>query len=314
MRGIAADYFARQLREIDGNPRSAGHAGLEAREIQQLLHQAPRSLGALAQLLERRVARRRRLRALRELRLQRERRDRRAQLVRCIGEEAPLRIERRGKAREQRIDLLDQRQQLARQAAGRQRVEPRYVAIAHRLRGDLQRREAAAQRPGEERREQRYQQQHRHQHRQRKFPRQHIARRHRLPDLDDAFGRDMRVEPPPAVGGADIRESLAVDERRIVGQRGQQRLEIHASGGVVGAHRERKAGSRDAQPARQRPVFAHVHRERHLAQLLVEHATDLVARQGVGAGEHREAAKRDGADQPQHEIAPNGLQCSWATR
>src|SRR2546423_511717 len=73
--------------------------------------------------------------ALGELHLQRQRRDRRAQLVRRVGEEAPLRVERALQAREQRVDLLDQRRELLRHVVGRQRIEARGVAVAHALRG-----------------------------------------------------------------------------------------------------------------------------------------------------------------------------------
>src|SRR3954470_18219594 len=102
---MLTDDLARDPGEVDRQERPERHAGFEPREVEKLLYQPPNALGALPQLLQRRGARRRSLRALRELRLQRNSRDRRAELVGCVSQEAPLRIERCRQAPEERVDL-----------------------------------------------------------------------------------------------------------------------------------------------------------------------------------------------------------------
>src|SRR5438045_5938494 len=143
MRGVLTDDLARDPGEVDRQERPERHAGFEPREVEKLLYQPPNALGALPQLLQSGSARRRRLRTLRELGLERDGRHRRAQLMRRVGEKAPLRIERCRQTPEERVDLVDEGCELARHAVGREWIQTRHVAVTDRARCLAERREAA---------------------------------------------------------------------------------------------------------------------------------------------------------------------------
>ena len=205
--------------------------------------------------------------------------------MRRVGEKAPLRVEGAFEPREQRVDLVHERQELARHIVGGQRIEPRGVAVAHAPRGDVQRLQAARQGPGDDDAEHRDEQQHRHQHAERELARERVAGCDRLADLDGSFVGDVRIDAPRALGGRGGDQALLEALRQVRRQRRQRGLEVDSARAVVGADREREAGPRDAQPARLGPVFAQVHRVRDLLQLLVEQPPDLVARQGIGGAQ-----------------------------
>ena len=118
------------------SPRSTGssakrRAGLAARQRQQLLDEASGAVDALAERLDRRRARGVVAGAAQQPQLQLQRRQRRAQLVRGVGDEGALAVERAAQALEQGVERARQRRDLVGQAGRRHRRERARVARSH---------------------------------------------------------------------------------------------------------------------------------------------------------------------------------------
>ena len=92
-RRIARHDFAQSAARFTAAKAWQRHAGIEAREIHELLHQPSRALDAARELVQRGGARGGALRALGQLHLEGERGHGRAKLVRGVGQKAPLRAE-----------------------------------------------------------------------------------------------------------------------------------------------------------------------------------------------------------------------------
>ena len=115
--------------------RCRGGAGLGPRQRQQLLDQPRRAFDAGGQRIGRGGTFVFAAGALEQLQLQLQRGQRRAQLVRRVGDEGALRVQRQAQALQQRVQRRHQRRHLVGQANGGQRFERLLVALAH-ARGD----------------------------------------------------------------------------------------------------------------------------------------------------------------------------------
>ena len=179
------------------------------------------------------------MRALGQLHLEGERGHRRAQLVRGVGEKAPLRAEGVFQPPEQRVDLVHERHQLARHIVGRQRSRRAASRSLTRREVSVQRLEAALESPGHDHAEHGNEQKHRHQHGERQLARERIARGDGLADLDRSFIGDVRRR---AMDHRWFRRGMALVEglRQIGGQRWQRGFEVDPSGVVVGTNRKAK--------------------------------------------------------------------------
>ncbi len=245
-----------------GLGRAAGGPRLLARQGQQLLDQARGPVDAGGQALGGAGPGLVVTRARQRLRLQLQGGQRRAQLMRRIGHEVLLRIERLLHARQQQVELIHQRAHLGRQAlrvhAGEVVGAPLGHLAAHALHG----RQRAAHRPPGGQRQQRRHQGNGPGGAQRQLARQRAAHGHVLRHLDDlqrrlhrqhAVGAPTRLhvgkaqhralrqaqaqvglEHPQAVGRPDLEhefmaflarhQRIAVLAPRPRGQAGAQRL------------------------------------------------------------------------------------------
>ncbi len=301
------NHLARERREIDRLSR-ARRVRVEARQGEQLLGEVRSAQQALAQRAQRLVALGVIGRALDELRLQPERGERRAQLVRHVGDEAPLRAERALQAREQVVHRMHRRLDLARQAVERERLE-RVGAAAPDVGGErAKRREPAADAEPHRERDQRHEQEEGRDVAQRDIGAQPEARALGLRDLHHARSPLRGVDAPAAAARVDARKSGGGQERQLaVGLR-----YVHQAVGAVPQLHQQLAVFALARVARDRDgeQVLVAQRQRGLLELVVEQVVHFLARLPVARRARDGERERESGEQPAEQPRANRPHCT----
>ena len=244
---------------------------------------------------------------LEELQLQTHRGERRAQLVRRVGDEGALALQRATEALEQIVERGDERPQLVREARFRQRAERPRPARREGVRKAGQRREPAADDDPDEEREQWQRHRHRRQHAQR-APRRAVApQAHRLGDLDDLTLRVDAEDAPIAV-----RRCHGAHAHRGEHRRDDARARDEHDGAVGAPHLDEKVFRVDRRGAAALED-AVAECDPHLLELVIEELVRLLVSGAVDAECDQRAGDRRRGEQPHEQRAPDRAHARFAT-
>ena len=287
------DHGGGQLHQVHGFARQ-GRAGLGTRELQQFF-------GALGQRVQR-GQRRFHLAALqavvqRGLQAQAGGGQRGAQLVRGVGGQGALHVQRQRQALEQAVDMVFHRLQFARQAGQGDRVQQPAIAQRHFLRQRAQHPQLAARNAPQQQRQQGQHGAQRHDQPEQGAVHGRLALRQRVGHLQQQRARGVvqGVNAPAAGIGKTGRQRHVKQRGRRAGRARQHArrvvddLERHGRFGKRGGRGDQQRGSsrgtvcRCAAAARLRGRAVEVvqrnveHAVRHLHQFAVEVVVDFAA-------------------------------------
>ncbi len=290
-----------EFRQVDRREGALRHAGLLARQRQQLLDEMRRAGESRLQRDQRGVPVGVGGGALGELRLQMHGGERRAQLMRRVGDERALRIERTVEAGEQSVQRLRERPDLVGQAGLVDRLESAGDALGDGRSEPRERRKTARHAIPDEERQQRRHDEQGHDRPQRHAGRELAPRAHRLRHLHDLVAGERAEDTPVAIGRRHgVEAELRVLRQRLLRLRNEALdavavPDLHDQRLTADRESARRAGERNADE-----------RRGHLPQLIVEYFVGFLPRADVRRERGRGNRDDKAAREPHEEPAPDG--------